>query len=70
MRINPENRTRLRNKYIKALRASFVPADDSALSATAQTLDYRVTPLIYSRSILSCTGTTGTTGSVVKIRLP
>ena len=44
---------------VKSRCASFVPADDSALSATAQTLDYRVTPLIYSRSILSCTGTTG-----------
>ena len=30
---NPENRTRLRNECVKALRASFVPAHDSALAA-------------------------------------
>ena len=49
------------------MRASFIPADDSALSATAQALDYLVTP---SRLLPGSHLWTGTTGSVVKIWLP
>ena len=49
MRVKPpENRTRLRNGCVKALRTSFVPAHDSALSATAQTREHLVPSLIYS----------------------
>ena len=59
-RIKPGNQNPPPQRVRKTMRTSF-------LSATAQTLDYRVTPLIYSRSILSVTGTTG---SVVRIRLP
>ena len=67
LRVKPrkQNPEIAQNGYVKSRCAFFIPADDSALSATAQTQDYRVTPLIYSRSILSATGTTG---SVVRMR--
>ena len=57
----------LRNGCVKALRAAVVPADNSTLSATAQALDYLDTPShLFPGSHLW----TGTTGNVVKIRLP